>query len=161
MKILVLSDSHGNNDRLEEVIELEKPFDCLIHCGDVEGAEYMISQIADSPVHIVSGNNDFFSSLSPEEEFDIEGIRFFITHGHYYYVSMGPERIINEGIERGSDVVIFGHTHRPYVDDSSGILVMNPGSIAYPRQEGRLPSYIVLTIDDDGEMEPEIKFLKK
>lgn len=161
MKILVLSDSHGHDDRLEEVIELEKPFDCLIHCGDVEGAEYMISQIAECPVHIVSGNNDFFSDLLPEEEFVVNGLNFFITHGHYYYVSMGPERIINEGLDRGSDVVIFGHTHRPYMDDSSGILVLNPGSIAYPRQEGRLPSYIVLDISDEGEIVPEIKFLKK
>ncbi|OUP01231.1 YfcE family phosphodiesterase, partial [Drancourtella sp. An210] len=39
--------------------------------------------------------------------------------------------------------------------------VMNPGSLTYPRQEGRLPSYIILEIDENGKISGEIKYIKK
>ena len=39
MKILVVSDTHGRDSGLERAVELERPFDMLIHCGDVEGRE--------------------------------------------------------------------------------------------------------------------------
>ena len=63
----------------------------LIHLGDVEGDEDYIPAVADCPVHMVRGNNDFFSDLPGEEEFMVEGYHIFITHGHGYYVSMGED----------------------------------------------------------------------
>ena len=39
------------------------------------------------------------------------------------------------------DIVMFGHTHKPYFEQKDGITVLNPGSLAYPRQEGRKGSY--------------------
>lgn len=159
MKILVMSDSHRANNRIEECVKKEAPFDLLIHCGDVEGAEYFIEKTAGCPVEMVMGNNDFFSSLTPEREFEMKGKRFFVTHGHYLYVSMGTERICDEALHRGADVVLFGHTHKPYLKYHGNILVLNPGSIAYPRQIGRQCSYAVLMLDDSGNIDAEIKYL--
>ncbi len=91
------------------------------------------------------GNNDFFSELPREEEFDIGKYHAFITHGHYYYVSMGCETIIEEGRSRGADIVMFGHTHRPFFEKDG--LTLNPGSLSYPRQEGRKGSYMIMEMD--------------
>ena len=52
---------------------------------------------------------------------------------------------------RGKDIVMFGHTHKPYLDTEDGITILNPGSLSYPRQEGRRSSYMIMTIDEAGE----------
>ena len=62
MKILIISDTHGSHKNFDRVIEKERPLDMLIHLGDVEGDEDYIPAVADCPVHMVRGNNDFFSS---------------------------------------------------------------------------------------------------
>ena len=46
MKILVISDTHGKHDLLRKVINKEKPFDLLLHAGDVEGGEDLIKELA-------------------------------------------------------------------------------------------------------------------
>ncbi len=74
MKILIISDTHGSHKNFDRVIEKERPLDMLIHLGDVEGDEDYIPAVADCPVHMVRGNNDFFSDLPGEEEFMVEDI---------------------------------------------------------------------------------------
>lgn len=150
MKVLIVSDTHKKNDNYFKVVAMHNP-DMVIHCGDVEGSEYAISNAVDCPVHIVLGNNDFFSDLPRELELDIAGRKVWVTHGHNYYVSVGSERIKQEAIARGMDIVVYGHTHRPVVDISDDIIVLNPGSLSYPRQEGREPSYIIMETDRFGE----------
>lgn len=159
MKILVVSDSHRNNENLFRVIEQEKPIDMLIHCGDAEGTEYIIGMKAECPMEIVLGNNDFFSELPREKEFQIGRYKIWLTHGHYYYVSMGPERIVEEAEEKGVDIVIFGHTHRPLLQQEGSLTVLNPGSISYPRQEGRKPSYAIMEYSQDEQMNISIRYL--
>ncbi len=69
----------------------------LIHLGDVEGDEDYIEAVADCPVHMVRGNNDFlFRSSGRGRIHEREGHHIFITHGHAYYVSMGEERLKQE-----------------------------------------------------------------
>lgn len=152
MKIMIVSDTHGKHANLEKALQETGKIDLLIHLGDVEGAEDYIEAIAGCPVRIIAGNNDFFSDLKREDEFSLCGRKFFITHGHYYYVSMGTERIRMEGLDRRADVVMFGHTHRPCLEESGGIVVLNPGSISYPRQEGRAATYMTIELDEDGRM---------
>ena len=59
MKILIVSDTHGKEENLDRVLEEIGKLDCLIHLGDVEGQEDYIEAVAECPVHMVSGNNDF------------------------------------------------------------------------------------------------------
>ncbi len=101
-------------------------------------------------IHMVRGNNDFFADLPWEEEFMIGSHHVMITHGHHYGVSMGPERLLEEAEMRGDDIVMFGHTHKPYLAKDNGITVLNPGSIGYPRQEGRKLTFALLETDRDG-----------
>lgn len=158
-KYLVVSDTHGRDQNFYDVLDMEGKVDGIIHCGDFEGSEGRFALAAECPVYFVAGNNDFFSDLNRELEFELCGHNFFVTHGHNYFVSMDLESIKDEAIARGADVVVFGHTHRPVAKLVGGVYLFNPGSLSYPRQEGRRPSYLVLNIDEHTEIEYEIKYL--
>jgi len=67
--------------------------------------------------------------------------------------------IADEAAARGTDIVMFGHTHKPMVDQIGSVLALNPGSLSYPRQSGRRPSYIVLELSKDYAPKAEIKYL--
>ena len=159
MKILIVSATHRQHRNLEKAIEKERPFDMLIHLGDVEGGDDYIAALAECPTYFVRGNNDFFSDLPAEDELMVEGYHIFITHGHAYYVSMGEERLIQEAKERDADIVMYGHTHRPSCRKDENLLILNPGSMSYPRQEGRRPSYMLMHIDDQGRVEVSQEYL--
>ncbi len=159
MKVLVVSDTHRKHENLIKVLKRVEPVDLMIHLGDAEGGEDAIAGMADCPVEIVAGNNDFFSALPREKELQIGRYRVLITHGHYYYVNVGIEDIKTEAEARRYDIVMFGHTHRPLIDRGDNITAVNPGSISYPRQDGKRPSYIVMETDGSGEAHFEIRYL--
>lgn len=159
MKVLIVSDTHRKNENFLKVLERVVPIDMLVHCGDIEGSEYLISQAAGCPVEMVVGNNDFFSDLPREKEFYIGKYKVWLTHGHTYYVSMGNEYLKEEARARGADIVMYGHTHRPVVDIEGGLVAVNPGSLTYPRQEGRKPSFVIMELDRKGEAHFTINYL--
>lgn len=159
MKILIVSDTHGQDTNLELVVEKEAPFDMLVHCGDVEGREFFIEALAECPCCIVGGNNDFFSDLPREEEITLGGRKVLVTHGHYYGVSMDLYGITEEAASRGCEIVLFGHTHRPTAERCNGVLAVNPGSLSYPRQQGRRPSYAVMEASRTCGVQVELRYL--
>lgn len=161
MKILIVSDTHSRDTKVTEAIRVEKPFDYLIHCGDVEGREYYIQELAGCPCCMVSGNNDFFSDLNREEEITLSGKRILVTHGHWYGVSMDLYGLADEAKARNCQIAMFGHTHKPVVEERGGVLLVNPGSLSYPRQESRIPSYAVMELSRDGKAEVTIKYLER
>ena len=163
MKILIVSDTHRRDGNLLEVIEKTAPFDMMIHLGDTEGSEaYFKDWIKNDlcVVHVVRGNNDFFSHTEAEKEISIGKYRACLCHGHMYGVSLGPENIKEEARSRKVNIVMFGHTHKPYLEYcSDGLVVLNPGSLSYPRQDGRHPSFMIMEIDRFGEAHYTTNFL--
>lgn len=159
MKVLIVSDTHGRHANLEEVLEREGNVDMLLHLGDVEGEEQYIEQVSKCRCHMIAGNNDWFSGLSKDKEIQIGDYKVWMTHGHNYMVNMDTERLRVAAMARGVDVVLFGHTHKPYLDVESKPVVINPGSISYPRQDGRKPSYVVLDIEGNGSVKFDLKYL--
>ncbi len=159
MRILIVSDTHGRLHNFDEVIEREKEIDMLLHLGDVEGDDDYMEAVMDCPVHIVAGNNDFFSGLPGEFEIGIGKYKVFMTHGHGYYVSMDTKKLKQAARARGADIVIYGHTHRPKIDLDDDIMVINPGSLSYPRQPGRRATYIIMEINARGEAVFTLKYV--
>ena len=86
----------------------------FIHLGDAEGSEDMITswckeQNPDCEVYMVLGIMIFLPS-DREKEISIGKYRTFLTHGHFYSVSVGTERLIDEAQDRGVQIAMFGHT---------------------------------------------------
>lgn len=159
MKVLIISDTHRKNENYLKIVKELGTLDMVIHLGDVEGSEYTIQNAVSCPVEMVAGNNDFFSDLPSEKIFRIGKYNVMITHGHRYYIGMGSEMLKREAIVQGADIVMYGHTHRPVIDVCSNITAINPGSLSYPRQENRKPSYIIMETDAKGDAHFVIKYI--
>jgi putative phosphoesterase len=162
MKILVVSDSHGRHDLLRKAIGQEAPIDMLIHAGDVEGnLDKILGPKREYEIHAVAGNMDWGDSMPPSDLFEIGGHKVFLTHGHGYGVSYTLANLRQAAEERGADVAIYGHTHMPAMDEQNDILLLNPGSVAKPRQAGLKKTYAVIMLDEKtGRISVSFKSLR-
>lgn len=163
MKILILSDSHGNHDLVRRAIGQEAPIDLLIHAGDVEGdLDQVLGPKREYEIRAVAGNMDWSDRLPEEQCFTVGGHTIYVTHGHRLGVYSGTERLRARAGQKGADIAVYGHIHIPVLEKGEdGIMVINPGSIAKPRQEGWKKSYVVMTIGADGEMDVQFRYLPR
>ncbi|MCR4955519.1 MAG: metallophosphoesterase [Lachnospiraceae bacterium] len=152
MRYLIVSDSHGWHKYLDQVIFSVGHIDGMFHLGDVQDRETDIEAEIDCPLHIIAGNNDFGFTLSDEKIVFLGSHRIFMTHGHAYGVHYDYRRLKMEAGKRKCDVVMFGHTHVPYLAEEDGITLVNPGSISLPRQPGREPTYMIMEMDNQGKL---------
>lgn len=151
-RILVVSDSHGRNENVQRAIEKAGKFDIMIHLGDV-GNEYReVERMAGVPTYIVAGNNDYARGLLERNIIEIGGHRIYATHGHRQNVHFGVELLYYLALENDCDIVMYGHTHVPYLDEEDDVTILNPGSLTYPRQEGHEKTFVVMTIEDDDSV---------
>ncbi|MSS62774.1 metallophosphoesterase [Velocimicrobium porci] len=160
MKVLIVSDSHGKNTNLDRVLEQVSPIDMLIHLGDLEGSEDYIEAVAEWPYELVSGNNDYFTDIEREKMITIGSYRVLLTHGHRQQVYCGTDMIKEWAKEKGADIVMFGHTHMPLIENDDDIIALNPGSISKPRQEGHIPTYMIMDLDRTGVAHFTLNYLK-
>lgn len=157
MKILILSDSHGDTAALRQAITRETP-DRVFHLGDMyRDAQRMVSSFPNLPIDAVLGNCDAYSGVEgPEELLTTAGnVKFFLTHGHGFHVKMGTALLIREGLAAGANVICFGHTHRAVCKEHSGVWLINPGTAG---GVGAPATYAVVEAED-GEVSAEIRSL--
>ncbi len=144
MKIVVVSDSHGNLSNFLELLKLID-YDLVIHLGDLTDDARLIKAGINKDLIYVRGNCDSYDLETKEEEvLEVAGKKIFISHGHKYNVKENLNRIYYRGQELGADLVLFGHTHIPYIRRGHPSL-FNPGSLSLPRF-GQEATYGVLEI---------------
>lgn len=159
MRILIVSDSHGRNNHLSTVLDRVGEIDMFLHLGDLEGSEDFIETFVDCRIEMISGNNDYFTEIPREKIIKIGKYTVFMTHGHLYSVYYGTDKLKDAARARNADIVLYGHTHMPSVDQSDDIIAVNPGSISQPRQPGRQPSFILMELDRYGEAHFSINYV--
>lgn len=142
MKIVVMSDSHGRNKAIDEVIELNKDADMFLHCGDIESDEFLFPDL-----RTVTGNNDIYYDYPEQLVINAKNHRILVTHSHQCYFRNRMNYLVQKAKEYHCDIVCYGHTHVAARDVQDGILLINPGSLRYSR-DGKNPSYAILTIDE-------------
>lgn len=149
MKILVLSDSHGQSQRVETIVRKNLDAKVIIHLGD--GADRDMKPIWDLPetqnkrIICVRGNCDTAYDLPTTSYDNIGGYRFYNTHGFRQHVKSGVEYLLEDARKHDRNVVLFGHTHIPYYQCFDGTYLFNPGAIA-----GSEAEYGVIDLDEDG-----------
>lgn len=129
MKLLILSDSHGEWRTLQRLTEKERP-DAVLHLGDHIGDAQKLSMVCDPPVEAVPGNCDgLFPKGESSRILSYEGVRFFLTHGHVYRAKSGTGILEQAGKRMGVDAVLFGHTHQALLHRTEdGLWLVNPGT---------------------------------
>ncbi len=145
MKILVLSDSHGKEEYVYSILNDNRDADIIIHLGDGENDIDLslreIPGITRKRFFAVKGNCDLMSSLPTTTYENICGYKFYITHGFKQHVKSGVSEIFLDAKNNERQIVLFGHTHRPFYEERDGIYLFNPGAV----MRG---SYGIITIDD-------------
>ena len=129
MKILVISDPHGFIENAVSLIKRIKP-DYTFHLGDMaDDCKRLEMLFPQKIIASVKGNNDYFDKEYPLERIAaIDGKKIFACHGHKYNVKSSLLALSLKAKEAGADIVLFGHTHIPYLEQSDGVVIMNPGS---------------------------------
>ena len=144
-KIGVISDTHDHWD--PKVAEIFEGVDHILHAGDI-GLPWIILELEQiAPVTAVTGNNDLGLSYKDTELVTI-GPRRFLVH-HIVDPKTPAEKLKKKLIRQNPDVVVFGHTHKPFCETVGNTLFLNPG-YAGP-QRFKLPRTVaVLHCDAEG-----------
>ena len=129
MKIGVISDTHNFFD--PKIPELFKGVDHILHAGDI-GLPWIIMELEHiAPVTAVLGNNDAGLSYKETELVKL-GHRKFLVH-HIVDVHRPSETVRRQINRERPDVVVFGHSHKPFNELINGMLYFNPGYAGKPR----------------------------
>lgn len=159
MKILVISDTHGDTNKAEEAIKSNKEINMIIHLGDYfRDAQKLSGMFPDIPVEYIYGNSDFMVENVPAEKMlEVCGKKIFITHGHRYSVKWDYGRLYKKAEELKADMILFGHTHVPEIIEKDDVFLLNPGSTSDPRDESD-ESYAIIDIVGD-KVVPKICYI--
>ena len=129
MKVLVVSDTHGNFNSALQAYGLTEPVDAIIHLGDgVEDAN-LLRSLMNLDVITVSGNCDHDFTVPREMLLTCEGKRLLLVHGDAYGVKGGLEGLKQRAADVRADIVLFGHSHCATCITTSGIMFLNPGTL--------------------------------
>jgi uncharacterized protein len=118
MLVGIISDTHGYIDpRLAAAFAR---VDAIIHAGDVGGAHVLETLRTIAPLYAVYGNNDERLGglgLQLREDFELDGVWFHLVH-------QLPHARANDSTQ----VVVFGHSHRTFIEQRGAVLYLNPGA---------------------------------
>ena|SRR6185295_1152885 len=129
IKIGVISDTHGFLD--PKVTEYFAGVDHILHGGDI-GSPHVIADLERiAPVTAVLGNNDAGLSFRETEVLEL-GKRKFLVH-HIVDPKFPAEAIKGRIAREKPDVVVFGHSHKPFSEAIGTTLYFNPGYAGKPR----------------------------
>ena len=147
MKLLVFSDTHNDPERMPIVLESEENVTACFFLGDGSAdADVLQQRYPAMPLYRVAGNCDL-ASLDPLEGLAaFGGLLFFYTHGHTYGVKYRLDSLSEASKTRGANVVLFGHTHVPFLEYVDNLYLFNPGSLSEPRMGG--PTYGRISIEN-------------
>ena len=132
MKILVVSDSHGDEKTLKELAVTYPNMDYYLHAGDSG-----LDRDTLYPFESVKGNTDYYP-------FD-ELLRIYTPMG--YLLIRHKPWFTNEQIKENK-FLIHGHTHqyRFYLEGDK--VFLNPGSLSLPR-DGTNGTFMIMNIEKD------------
>ncbi len=144
MRILLVSDSHGNCEALDKLLKKYPNMDLYLHAGDLEADEQSIR-----PFDCVKGNCDHYSRLPERRIIHTPYGALLMTHLPYLPLSIAKEYNVK--------IFIYGHTHRRKFELVDGIYYINPGAISFPR-DGFDLSYAIVEITPE-KVDVEFKSL--
>jgi len=152
MRILAVSDSHHDISSLIPVLKkFASGVDLIAHLGDgvddleaaADSAGLMLPRVEG-----VRGNGDSDPDLWPRRLIGSSERPILLLHGHIEGVTEGLGRVIGAAEAAGAKLLLFGHTHKAFIEEYRGILAINPGSISRPRGRSR-PTFAIIDVPED------------
>jgi putative phosphoesterase len=109
-----------------------------------------------SKAAVTADNKAFLRALAPEIRFEADGRRFRLVHGsprrmnEYLFEDRPLASFQRLAATSETDVLVFGHTHKPYVKRVDGVLFVNAGSVGKPKDGDPRACYAL--IDTSGDV---------
>lgn len=162
MRIGIMSDTHGSSQAFEQAMNFLNDVDLLIHAGDVlyHGARNPLPEghnpkelaqqieVLSVPIMMVKGNVDAEVDdwvlpypLPPYALVQDGQRRIVVYHGFQH---QSQEEMVQFATRFGAQILIFGHTHQPVLKKVGNLILVNPGSVALPKQESKEPTFALI-----------------
>jgi uncharacterized protein len=128
MKVIIISDSHGNIANLKNVLGFSQKIkaDAIIHCGDwtdIRAVETVLE--SKIPLYSVLGNGDISEEMKNKfeefKEIEIDGVRIGVVHG--------PREIKEHLLNKKFDIIFYGHIHSQDESEINDVRVVRPGAL--------------------------------
>lgn len=151
MRIGVLSDSHVPDRQPslpDRLIDRLRGVDLIVHAGDLTCLDVLNTLGKIAEVRAVRGNMDppeVRSLLQDTLVFTVSHATVAVMHGRGAPEDCEAEARVSFP---EADIVIFGHSHRPFLERRGKSLILNPGPAV--RFAGRRPSFAVVDLDESG-----------
>jgi uncharacterized protein len=156
MKIAIISDTHLRAKMPDELLDMLKEADVVVHAGDfITKAVYDAVLASSKRLVAVHGNSDDeeLKALLPESVvFDADGVKIGVIHKGRFGSDVTNMRYL--ALEMGVNVLIYGHLHSPVLDRTD-VLLICPGSPIFPRMAD--PTLVMLDVEK-GEI--KVDFIK-
>jgi uncharacterized protein len=125
----LISDTHGHWD--PKVKGIFRNVDHILHAGDIGLPQIILELESIAPTTAVLGNNDFALHFRETEIVHLSGRKYLV---HHIVDPKNRSTSIHERIAgEKADVVVFGHTHKPFCQEMGQTLFVNPGYAGKPR----------------------------
>ena len=180
----VLSDTHIPHRLLRlppDALDLMRGSDVILHAGDVEDPCVLEPLRGIAPVYAVRGNVHWqFSTGTHDHDLPahltlpLGSHVVWLTHGHLNFGYTLFDKVlhartrptlsqINRNVmarlarvkPREADIVVFGHTHKPWGEWLDGAFYFNPGAVCVEASRGVPPTVGRIVLEPDGMVQAE------
>jgi putative phosphoesterase len=111
-----------------------------------------------SKAHVTSENKRYLQGLLGHLRLEVQGHRILLVHGsprrinEYVYEDRAARSLSRIAESADADLLVFGHTHLPYVKDVDRTLFVNDGSVGKPKDGDTRAGYAVFDIGTDVQV---------
>lgn len=159
-RVIVVSDSHGDVDGLRLAFAQARrhgKIDAAVFLGDgltdFEAARPLLTAEG-TACYAVRGNNDWGAQEPYEQCFLLNGVRFYLSHGHQWHVKYTLDRLWYAASEYRAQVALYGHTHRESLELERDVYLINPGAVC--EHSLRRSAYAEIRVEDNGFLRPSL-----
>ncbi|MBM7635618.1 metallophosphoesterase [Streptococcus saliviloxodontae] len=144
--LIVMSDSHGDREIVEEIKNhyLGK-VDAIFHNGD---SELPSSDPVWEGIHVVAGNCDYDAGYPNTLITRFPNVTIAQTHGHLYGINFMWDKLDLFAQEADADICLYGHLHRAAAWQNGKTVFVNPGSVLQPRGDVMEKLYAKIEVTD-------------
>jgi len=155
MKVGVLSDSHGELGNLRKAAKiLANQTDLIVHLGDDWDDCRVLEEMGSKFIRVPGVFSSYYQDPQiPNRRIeDFEGWKVLLTHSPSSHKNDLPQDEDPEDIVAAGrvDVVLYGHTHIPKIEELHGTLWVNPGHLKSEDRKRHPPSYALLDFQPEG-----------
>ena len=177
MKILVISDTHGELDNVKQILDIAKKenVNLVIHLGDDVKDVEILEKEGLNVVKVPGVFEDIYRKPETKRRIVLElhDLKLLLSHTDTRHENDLPSDIDpQEALSKGEvQVLLHGHTHIPKIELRGDKLIINPGHLKKSDKKGYPPTYAIIEINDvvkvqirnlfTGETLSRIEILKK